>query len=603
MPRLTVDGRPVEVPPGSTLLDAARTLGIDVPTLCFLEGYQPSTSCLVCMVRVRGRNGFVPSCATRAEDGMEVESETPEVHQVRKTALELLLSDHVGDCLAPCYFTCPAHMDIPLMLRQITAENLCEAIVTVKDAIALPAVLGRVCPKPCEKGCRRSAADGAVAVCQLKRFVADTDLASEHPYLPECRPPSGKRVAIVGAGPTGLSAAYYLRRAGHAVTIFDEQAQPGGRLLRETTAEELPRDVLASEIGLILGLGVELRAGTRVEVCSRQRANGRGQTAENRPQGAEGILPTAYCLLPTDFDAVLLACGNVAKEQIDRWGLKPAAHGILVDKETFQTSLSGVFAAGNAIRAKGMVVRSAADGHEVAGVIREYLRRADIPVCPSTAGKNACPPEGRQTGMSALLVRAADPQLKPFSVRIGKLEQAEVAGLVTLAGPAARQDADPAQGFHLIEAVQQAGRCLHCDCRALSSCKLRRYAALYGADAGRFRGDRRPLRQFLVATQGRRESFLQPAPGDAEPPAEKRLPTPFSGVIYEPGKCIDCGLCIQIATAAKEPLGLAFVGRGFDVRIGVPFNRSLDEALGRVAAECIAACPTAALAWREEITG
>jgi len=593
MPRLTVDGRPVEVPPGSTLLDAARSLGIDVPTLCFLEGYQPSTSCLVCMVRVRGRNGFVPSCATRAEDGMEVESETPEVHQVRKTALELLLSDHVGDCLAPCYFTCPAHMDIPLMLRQITAEDLREAIVTVKDAIALPAVLGRVCPKPCEKGCRRSAADGAVAVCQLKRFVADTDLASEHPYLPECEPPSGKRVAIVGAGPTGLSAAYYLRREGHAVTIFDDQAQPGGRLLRETTPEELPREVLASEVGLIVRLGIELRSRAKV---------GQQPTLEE---------------LCREFDAVLLACGNVGKEQVERWGLKPAAHGILVDKETFQTSLSGVFAAGNAIRAKGMVVRSVADGHEVAGVIHDYIRRADIPVCPtatdapvcpgapdipvcpSTAGKNACPPEGRQTGMSALRVHGQTGMsgllgsAKPFSVRIGKLEQAEVAGLVTLAGPAARQDADPAQGFRLIDAVQQAGRCLHCDCRALSTCKLRRYAALYGAEPARFRDQpsvgarRRPLRQFLVAAQGGRESLWG------------RLPTCRTPcVIYEPGKCIDCGLCIQIATAAKEPLGLAFVGRGFDVRVGVPFNRSLEEALGRVAAECIAACPTAALAWR-----
>jgi NADH dehydrogenase/NADH:ubiquinone oxidoreductase subunit G len=73
-------------------------------------------------------------------------------------------------------------------------------------------------------------------------------------------------------------------------------------------------------------------------------------------------------------------------------------------------------------------------------------------------------------------------------------------------------------------------------------------------------------------------------------------------VIFEPGKCIDCGLCIQIATVAKEPLGLTFVGRGFDVRVGVPFDRSLEEALGRVAAECIAACPTAALAWRGILT-
>ncbi len=548
MPRLTIDVRPVEVPPGSTLLEAARLLGIDVPTLCHLEGFKPSTSCLVCMVKVRGRNGFVPSCATPAEDGMEVQSETPEVHQVRKTALELLLSDHVGDCLAPCHFTCPAHMDIPVMLRQITAENVRDAIVTVKAAIALPAVLGRICPRPCEKGCRRGAADGAVAVCQLKRFVADVDLASENPYVPECRPPSGKRVAIIGAGPTGLSAAYYLRREGHAVTIFDDQPQPGGRLHRETTAEELPRDLLAAEIAAILRLGVELHASTTV---------GREPTLEE---------------LRGRFDTVLLACGSTGKEQAQQWGLKPTPHGILVDKETFQTSLAGVFAAGSAIRAKGLVVRSVADGHEAAGALHQYLSG-----------------------------RGVEPREKPFSTRIGKLEEGEVAGLVTLAGPAARQDADRARGFSPIEAVQQAARCLHCDCRALTSCKLRRYAAVYGAEPGRFHDHRRPVRQFLLTGKGGRESFLESAECEGDARREKRLPAPFSsGVIYEPGKCIDCGLCIQIAATAKEPLGLTFIGRGFDVRVGVPFNRPLEEALSKVAAECVAACPTAALAWKDE---
>ena len=176
----------------------------------------------------------------------------------------------------------------------------------------------------------------------------------------------------------------------------------------------------------------------------------------------------------------------------------------------------------------------------------------------------------------------------PTVSRIGKLEPGEVAGLVTLAGPAARQDADRARGFTPIEAVQQAGRCLHCDCRALSTCKLRRYAALYGARPGGGRREAGAGRRALVILTSRP---LAPSPQPLAP-----------SVIYEPGKCIDCGLCIQIATAAKEPLGLTFVGRGFDVRVGVPFDRSLEEALGRVAAECIAACPTAALAWRERIT-
>ena len=148
MPKLTIDNQEVEVEKGSTILDAANALGVDIPSMCFLKGCTPSTSCMVCVVKVEGRNGLVPACATVATDAMIVHSETDEVRKARTTALELLLSDHLGDCMGPCHVTCPATMDIPLMIRQIADGNMQAAIETVKKDIALPAILGRICPAP-----------------------------------------------------------------------------------------------------------------------------------------------------------------------------------------------------------------------------------------------------------------------------------------------------------------------------------------------------------------------------------------------------------------------------------------------------------------------
>ena len=169
MPKLFIDNREVEVDNGATILDAAGKLGIEIPTMCFLKDYKPSTSCMVCVVKVNGLDNLVPACGTVVKDGMRVESSSDQVRQARKAALELLLSDHVGDCLGPCQVICPARMNIPLMIRQIAAGKFREAIATVKKDIALPAVLGRICPKPCEKGCRRAVFDEAVSICLLQR--------------------------------------------------------------------------------------------------------------------------------------------------------------------------------------------------------------------------------------------------------------------------------------------------------------------------------------------------------------------------------------------------------------------------------------------------
>jgi NADPH-dependent glutamate synthase beta subunit-like oxidoreductase/ferredoxin len=519
MPRLTIDNREVEVPDGATILDAADKLGIDIPTMCFLKGYEPSTSCMVCVVKVEGRSVLLPACGTLAEDGMRVESDCQEVHQARKTALELLLSDHLGDCLGPCHTICPAQMNIPLMIRQIAAGKLREAIETVKKDIALPAVLGRICPKPCERGCRRAAIDDAVSICLLKRYVADVDLESAEPYSPACKPSQNKNVAIIGAGPAGLAAAYYLRQSGYDCTIFDDHDKPGGMLRYGVPEAELPADVLDNEIAQIERLGLTFMAKTRVDDS------------------------TSLEKLRKDFDAVFVAFGALEAGIIESMGLKTSPNGIATDSGTYQTNLPGVFAGGDVVRKRRLTVRAVADGKEAAESIRQYLSGEPV------TGPN-----------------------KPFNTRIGKIEESEKERFAACASNTPRVTVyHKNDGFSDEQARIEAARCLHCDCRKAENCKLRQYSQEYNA---------RPTQY-----KSRRRLFSQQ--------------TQHAEIIYEPGKCIDCGLCIQVAKQAGEELGLTFVGRGFDVRVAVPFERSIADGLKQSAAKCVTACPTGALAFIE----
>lgn len=513
MPKLRIDNREVEVEAGSTILDAAAKLGIEIPALCFRAGHGASTSCMACVVRVNGSERLVPSCATAVADGMSVESESAEVREARRTAIELLLSDHTGDCAAPCETACPAHLEIPRMLRQIAAGRLCEAVETARRRIPLPATLGRICPAPCEKACRRAGHDAAVSICLLKRFAADADFESaDGPRLPACAPPTGKEVAIVGAGAAGLSAAFFLLLRGHACTLFDSGDKPGGKLRSCVSRERLPEAVLDAEIDAIRRMGADFHLRNRVE---------RAALAELRGQ----------------FGAVLVAAGD-AKDD-------PAgpATGLQVDRRTLATAAEGIFAAGDAANPAGMAVRAVADARAAAESIDQYLKGEPV------------------TGLR-----------RPFSVHAGKLDEAEMAALLDGASREGRiEPADAARGFSAEEAAREARRCLRCDCRKADDCRLREFAERCGARPGRFRGERRKL----------------------------LLDASHASVVYEPGKCISCGLCVRIAAAAGEPLGLAFVGRGFPVRVAVPFGGTLAEALTKCADECVRACPTGALAYKD----
>ncbi len=258
---VVVDGKPVAVPRGCTVLEAAQLAGIRIPVLCHMVGFKPLTSCFLCVVRIRGRRGFLPACAARVEEGMEVESSSDAVHAARRTALELLLSDHVGECEAPCILACPARLDIPAMLASVQRGSVGDASRTAWAAFPLVGVLGRICPRYCERACRRRSVDAAVAIRDVEQWVGgESESDADDPA-----PDSGRRVAVVGAGPAGLTAAWFLRRAGHACTVFEAETAPGGLLRFALPRFRLPRSVLDADVVRLERIGVEFCFGRRIE--------------------------------------------------------------------------------------------------------------------------------------------------------------------------------------------------------------------------------------------------------------------------------------------------------------------------------------------------
>lgn len=445
MPRVTLNGRVMEVREGATLLEAAGNAGIGIPTLCHLQGLEPFTSCMICAVKDMTTGRLLPACSTPAVEGMVVETDSAEVRLHRKRVLELLMGEHAGDCEAPCQMTCPARMEIPVMLRQIAEGRIQEALVTVREAIALPGVVGHICPAPCEKGCRRGRHDAPVSICVMERCVAAGAAGvADTPAVAG----SGRRVAIVGAGPAGLAAAYYLAKAGHGCTIFDEQAAPGGALRYQVPATALPPEVLERDVEVIRRLGVEFKMNTRIE-----------------PGAGLDRLRTAY-------DAVVLAPGR-GSGALSAWGLVATERGLTVAGGTFRSSDPMIFAGGEAVHAGKLAVRAMAHGRSMACAINQFL--SGVPV----------------TGEAG-----------SFQSRLGRLRDTELAECVRDAEPAPRLAAPRAPASLIVPeaAAQEGRRCLHCDCRRVKSCRLRDYATEYNVDHSSLKTDGRLTVSVAVST-------------------------------------------------------------------------------------------------------
>jgi formate dehydrogenase major subunit len=676
---ITIDGRKVEVTAGQTILQAARKLGLSIPTLCHVEGFEPSASCFLCSVKIEGRPNLWPSCTTPAAEGMVVINDSDEVRAARKTSLELLLSDHAGDCVGPCRTGCPARLDIPGFIAGIAAGDHQKAAEIVTDDLTLPASLGRVCPRLCEQRCRQCDVEEALSIRNLHRFAADHQRRARTPAQPAggtpapLSPPTGRRVAIVGAGPAGLAAAHHLLRRGHGAVLFDAHPQPGGMLRYGIPAFRLPRQVLDAEIQMIRNLGAELLMGKRLGqdftlddlrrdfdavflAIGAQGSRGLGCTGEELATPALELLEKLTDGPPpaVGSDVVVVGGGNTAMdasrcavrlgaksvrvlyrrtrrempclmEEVEaaeaegvkieflvapvrlerktgklilicqRMELGPSDEsgrarpmpipgsefevqatcviaaigqsvdlntlgaaqltlskwGIAADPRTLATNLPGVFAGGDAVTGPDLAVRAVAAGKLAGASIDQYLN-----------GKKVI---GAPESVNVLMGKLSEDELAVF---LRGIEQSPRAPMPHLTMEKRRNTFEEVElGFSLETATRESRRCLGCGCGKAIPCRLRQFATEYGVDPQRFVGERRHFARD----------------------------TSHPEIIFEPGKCIICGACVQVAAQAGEDLGLSFIGRGFHVTVAGPFNKPMAQALRKSARRAAEVCPTGAI--------
>jgi formate dehydrogenase major subunit len=303
--RVTINGTAITADNAKTILQVARDNGIDIPTLCYDPRLPPYGSCLVCVVEVRSAGRLLMSCTTPVAEGMEIWTDSVPAAQARKAALEMLLSSHYADCRGPCFLQCPANVDVQGYLAFAAAGMYREALDLIRETNPMPLSWGRGCVRYCEANCRRKDVDSPGAINFMKRYVADLEFDNLPKPVPV--PTNGKKVAVIGGGPAGLTCGYFLRQKGYEVTLLDKQPKLGGMLRYGIPEYRLPQAVLDKEIDYLVAHGIAVRTGVKL--------------------GREFTLDS---LKADGFDAIYLAMGS--------W----VAKGMGIENETHERILPGI---------------------------------------------------------------------------------------------------------------------------------------------------------------------------------------------------------------------------------------------------------------------
>lgn len=669
MLHVNIDGYEITVPEGTTVLEAAKKLDIHIPTLCHDERVKEYGACGVCTVEAEGMPKLLRACATKVMDGMAIHTKTQRVIASRKVALELLLTDHEGDCRAPCKLACPAGTDCQGYVGLIANGEYAEALKLIKDVLPLPASIGRVCPHPCETACRRQLVDEPISIARLKAFVSDIDLEKADSYLPEMAQDSGKHVAVVGGGPAGLTTAYFLRVQGHSVTVYDKMPQMGGMLRYGIPQYRLPKEVVDKEVSVIekmgavyknnqeLGKDINLEDLRRdydaVMVCtgawvsSSMRLEGEdlegifggidflrdvalhnevnigekvaivggGNTAMDACRTAvrlgakevsviyrrtreempaedfeieeameEGVNflfltnPVAFYSegnkltgvklekmqlgepdasgrrrpMPTgeyidlSLDSFILAIGQgtdvkgLESLEMTKW------HTVIADENTFQTSISGVFACGDLTNdGADIAIAAIGEAEKAAQVIDSYLNGKMIGYKkPYYVTREITQQDLKDKKIKHRL------ELEALAPEMRKTNFEEVL-----------------EGYTPERAQEEAMRCLECGCKDYFECKLVDYANEY---------DVAPQRVAGVSHHRYQEN--------THPFIEQNV-----------DKCILCGLCVRVCDEVMGRTALGLVDRGFATVVSPPFGESLEKTDCVSCGQCVTLCPTGAL--------